>query len=142
MDIIQVNKFKYFTIIKNLHFEIFQQHRRLGLALDILKPKRQYFIIKIDNQIAGYYAIFENHKYDYIAVFGLKSKFQNQGYGHILMQTIIDNAPGTKLSLHVDTQNKKAYHLYENFGFTIKKELKKFYKNKHNAYFMTKQKDT
>lgn len=138
MEIIEINKFKYYKTIVNLHFEIFQQKRRLGYILDIINPNRHYFLITIDDEIAGYYAIFQKRKSEYIAVFGFKAKFRHQGYGHILMQTIIDANIKPKLTLHVDTQNKNALDLYQNFGFSIQKELKKFYKNKHNAYYMTK----
>ena len=138
MEIIEINKFKYYKTIVNLHFEIFQQKRRLGYILDIINPNRHYFLITIDDEIAGYYAIFQMRKSEYIAVFGFKEKFRHHGYGHILMQTIIDANTKPKLALHVDTQNKNALDLYQNFGFSIKKELKKFYKNKHSAYYMTK----
>lgn len=142
MNITEISKYKYFHTINDLHYDIFQQKRRADFFIDIFRPKRKYYLIMIDNQIAGYYAIFEHRKYNYIAIFGLKIQFQHRGFGNEIIQSIIDHNEKPSLTLHVDTQNKNALLLYKKYNFIIKKELKKFYKNKHSAYFMTKQKDT
>lgn len=142
MKTYEVSKSKYFKVINDLHYEIFQQKRKADFFIDIFRPKRIYYIIEINNEIAGYYAIFKHRKYNYVAVLGLKVQFQHRGFGKIILQSIINNNKKTNLTLHVDTQNANALLLYEEFGFKIKKELKRFYKNKHNAYYMTKLKDT
>lgn len=142
MNITEISKYKYFHTINDLHYDIFQQRRRADFFIDIFRPKRKYYLIMIDNQIAGYYAIFEHRKYNYIAILGLKIQFQHRGFGNKIIKSIIDHNEKPSLTLHVDTQNKNALSLYKKYNFIIKKELKKFYKNKHSAYYMTKQKDT
>lgn len=72
--------------------------------------------------------------------FLIKKKTQNKGYGsYLLTKTleIVRQINGIKkIVLNVNTKNKTAIKLYEEFNFRIIREIENYYRNQENAYLM------
>lgn len=69
----------------------------------------------------------------------IKPKYQNKGYGTLLLQRTIDEMVNKEgISLHVDIDNKDAIRLYRRFGFFIAYQVVKKVKNR-KFYCMTKK---
>ena len=75
----------------------------------------------------------------YIGSFALRSEYQNSGIGsHILGEIISDlKKQGVlRLELLVESDNPRAIHLYQKFGFEVEGKMRKLLKRSHEAQFV------
>lgn len=49
--------------------------------------------------------------------FGIEDKYQRQGHGRRMLETVIEHTPGLDLTLEVFADNTPALRLYESLGF-------------------------
>jgi RimJ/RimL family protein N-acetyltransferase len=110
-------------MIKNEHFRYFNER-----SIKSLNNHLATLLIKIKDINIGYAHLdFELDKV-WLGIYISKQK-RGQGFGKILMSLIIDEAKKLeikKIFLSVDTSNKKAINLYEQFNFnffTKKKDI-------------------
>ena len=108
-----------------------------------LKSKSNIMIAAfIDEDLAGNaeISIYKNHtKLKHRAVFGIsiKKKYWNKGIGNALLKELIEQATEigySQIELGVFSDNKKAQHLYEKYGFKPWGTIKNAYKLKDGTY--------
>ena len=101
---------------------------RQKISDSIASSTLNYFILKINNSVVGFYEVSvippEAEIYD-IAV---KEEFQGKGIGKLLLKHLIDFCKSKNVNtifLEVNNINNKAINLYKNFGFNVysKKKL-------------------
>ena len=73
--------------------------------------------------------------------FLIRRKYQNKGYGTILLNYVIQRIRKTQrikqIVLNVNTQNSSAIRLYERHNFRIIKKIENYYHNDESAYLMS-----
>ena len=77
-------------------------------------------VLERDTEIIGFFIVLLLFEEAQIAQLAVRSNYQNQGYGKMLLQEIIElakNAGCEKLTLEVRVSNKKAIELYQKQGF-------------------------
>lgn len=107
------------------HFRQFEYIKKL-----IEDPKSLFYTLEINNKIVGFIYGYEElkgflpfhkkRKYFYIENIIIGKRYQQKGYGKLLLQKIINDCKEKKYSdivLNVYTFNKKAISLYNSFGF-------------------------
>ncbi|MDH5403658.1 MAG: GNAT family N-acetyltransferase [Candidatus Heimdallarchaeota archaeon] len=75
----------------------------------------------------------------HIFTIAVKTEHQGQGYGSLLLQTLIEQSKRQKLRyivLEVNENNLNAVKLYRSFGFYSVKILEHYYNNLDNAILM------
>lgn len=98
-------------------------------------------VLKIDDEIIGYYDIwflFENVDLAFIAV---KKEYQHMGYGTLLMKDLIHRCleKGTEfINLEVRSDDQRAVGLYKKFGFEEVNVRKDYYEKNKDALCMVK----
>ncbi|MBC7409556.1 MAG: GNAT family N-acetyltransferase [Arcicella sp.] len=79
--------------------------------------KERFSIIEIQNKSIGYLEIEFYENYIFLANLMILQKFQNQGIGKIIMESLIKNHPN--IQLEVLKVNHKAKRFYEGFNFIV-----------------------
>lgn len=98
-------------------------------------------VLKINDEIIGYYDIwflFENVDLAFIAV---KKKYQHTGYGTLLMKDLIRKCLEKNIefiNLEVRKDDQRAVGLYKKFGFEEVNVRKDYYGKNKDALCMTK----
>lgn len=103
---------------------------RQKISDSIASSTLNYFILKINNSVVGFYEVSvippEAEIYD-IAV---KEEFQGKGFGKLLLKHLIDFCKSKNVNtifLEVNNINNKAINLYKNFGFNVYSKRKNYY---------------
>lgn len=103
---------------------------RQKISDSIASSTLNYFILKINNSVVGFYEVSvippEAEIYD-IAV---KEEFQGKGIGKLLLKHLIDFCKSKNVNtifLEVNNINNKAINLYKNFGFNVYSKRKNYY---------------
>ncbi|MFX0057298.1 MAG: ribosomal protein S18-alanine N-acetyltransferase [Candidatus Hodarchaeota archaeon] len=96
---------------------------------------------KISNKIIGFIiAIKDDEERINIVNFVVKKRFQELGYGSILLKEALEKIRKLKqiktIILNVKTSNKKAIDLYKKFDFRIVGKIEKYYSQNESAYLM------
>jgi ribosomal protein S18 acetylase RimI-like enzyme len=79
--------------------------------------------ILLDGQVIGWYHISQDMDFRYeLDSFFLKKEWRNQGIGSALLQKILEECDDA-VYLYVFQKNRRAVHLYEKYGFEIKRIL-------------------
>lgn len=101
------------------------------------------YVLEDDGYIVGYIGVWIMYEQSQITTIGVDPKYQRQGLGKTMMNTVIDiaNQQGCEtMSLEVRISNQKAIALYENLGFQIVSIRKDYYQDNHeDAYLMLKK---
>ena len=97
--------------------------------IENLNPNETIYIYKENNIIKGF--IHTQNGLDIIDLLNIivKSEFQNQGIGSILLKYIIDNKEDKKIMLEVRSKNINAIKLYQKYDFKIINIRKNYYKD-------------
>lgn len=97
--------------------------------IENLNPNETIYIYKENNIIKGF--IHTQNGLDIIDLLNIivKSEFQNQGIGSILLKYIIDNKQDKKIMLEVRSKNINAIKLYQKYDFKIINIRKNYYKD-------------
>lgn len=76
--------------------------------------------------------------------FGVKNKYQNQGFGKFILKNLIEYyffcKNSDKIYLETAENNYKAIHLYHSYGFKTYLVRKRYYNRIYNAYCMILEK--
>lgn len=105
-------------------------------------PSAEFIIAEIGNEIVGY-AIGEikNNSGKFICL-AVMPTWRQKGIGTNLVNFLLNflKKRGAKeIFLNVRTKNKIAIPFYQDIGFKILKETKKYYRNGDNAYLMERE---
>lgn len=97
--------------------------------IENLNPNETIYIYKENNNIKGF--IHTQNGLDIIDLLNIivKSEFQNQGIGSILLKYIIDNKQDKKIMLEVRSKNINAIKFYQKYDFKIINIRKNYYKD-------------
>ena len=97
--------------------------------IENLNPNETIYIYKENNINKGF--IHTQNGLDIIDLLNIivKSEFQNQGIGSILLKYIIDNKQDKKIMLEVRSKNINAIKLYQKYDFKIINIRKNYYKD-------------
>lgn len=91
-----------------------------------ISENAQIYGVLMNNEICGLCAIYLNNQVEgYITSFNIKRKYQNQGYGKLLMQHVMNEAKQQSyktITLEVDIDNYKAIAFYKKNSFKEKRE--------------------
>ena len=84
-------------------------------------PDADYYIVLIDNQLAGRIWIGRDHQQIRLLDIALLPEFQKRGIGTILLRRLIDEANQTNKFLRhmVFVLNNDAHRFYERLGFAV-----------------------
>ncbi len=108
------------------------------LANDVLS----YYVLEKDNHVIGFYELSIISPEAELFDIAVSKNFQGKGFGKILMQSVIETCKQSAINtifLEVNSINKKAICLYEQFGFKPYAERKNYYGENLNAILMKKQ---
>ncbi|GMH42654.1 hypothetical protein BSKO_10573 [Bryopsis sp. KO-2023] len=100
---------------------------------------KAFFARRIDtSEVAGYLVCTLNSDFVLITRVAVKASYRRKGLGLKLVLEAISHFHGkaTDACLHVETSNKAAIALYLRAGFTIRAELKDYYRFGSHAYTM------
>lgn len=103
--------------------------------IENLNPNETIYIYKENNINKGFIHI--QNGLDIIDLLNIivKSEYQNQGIGSVLLKYIIDNKQDKKIMLEVRSKNINAIKLYQKYDFKIINIRKNYYKD-DNAIIM------
>lgn len=100
------------------------------------------YVLEIDNNIIGYAGVHIIFEQSQITTIGISKKYQNKGYGKVLLNHLIDISKQEyceTISLEVRVSNESAINLYKNNGFETINIRKSYYvDNYEDAYLMMK----
>ena len=89
-------------------------------------PDRQVLVAEVDSRVVGSLVLHRrNRRMSHVGNIGMgvHDDYQDQGIGTALMEAVIDLADNwlnlKRVELSVYTDNARAIHLYEKFGFVI-----------------------
>lgn len=105
-----------------------------------LNPFAFYFVVEIEQKVHGYIGVWINKNAE-ILNFYVDKKYQNQGYGKMLLNFVLDLCKQCNvryISLEVRVSNHKAISLYEKHGFIQSYHRKAYYSNGEDAIVMIK----
>ncbi|AJI54308.1 GNAT family N-acetyltransferase [Francisella philomiragia] len=100
-----------------------------------INKQKYFFIVKIQNSLAGYILCFEYKKTIRVYSLAVSKNYQGQGIGKKLLEDILNNSD-KNISLEVNTNNLIAISLYQKLGFVINKQINNYYENGDSAYKM------
>ncbi len=105
-----------------------------SLFLKLVTPKNEEHII-------GYVILIKDNEFRFNLInFIIRKKYQNKGYGSLLMQETLNVVKKykeiNKMILNVKTTNLKAIKLYKKFGFEIIERIENYYRENESAYLM------
>lgn len=105
-----------------------------SLFLKLVTPKNEEHII-------GYVILIKDNEFRFNLInFIIRKKYQNKGYGSLLMQETLNIVKKykeiNKMILNVKTTNLKAIKLYKKFGFEIIERIENYYRENESAYLM------
>lgn len=138
-----------FTDLKHimiLEVELFKENAFTRQLMEDLLRHNTFFLKlvndKNDNKLIGFIIAIRD-KIDRINIinFLIDPKFQNKGYGALLLNNVIERIKKVeeikKIVLNVQVNNIAAIRLYEKFNFKRNpNELVNYYPSGENAYFM------
>lgn len=131
--------------VVNLEEELFSSSWSLSdFAYELLENDFSFnYVLEDDSCLIGYVGVWLMYEQAQITTIGVCSCYQRQGYGRLLMNTMIDLAMRhgcETMSLEVRVSNEKAIALYQSLGFTIEAIRKNYYQDNHeDAYLMMKR---
>ena len=133
MNIIEINLINQTLLedfIKKIDSDNFRYYKNRDLSC--LKNHFYTILLMINNISVGYGHIDYNHlDKKYFLGICILSNYQNNGYGNIIMNCLINKFNETfglsELFLTVDKNNIKAIKLYKKFNFNIYFETNDFY---------------
>ena len=135
-DLSEVNKLEQ-KVFKNDAFAKELIKKLIQNNTFFLKMKKSEF----KKKIIGFIIIVKDRQ-DRVNIvnFLINPKYQNNGFGAILLKHALDKIKELeaikKVVLNVKTNNEVAIKLYEKFNFKIDEEIEKYYRSKESAYFM------
>ena len=106
---------------------------------------RQGYILRNNEKTPLGYIIFGMTYYKQKNVFtiisiGVLNTYRGNGYGKLLLQTVLNKYSSREITLHVRATNKLAQALYNSLGFTIENsEENYYYQLNDDAYHMVKK---
>lgn len=97
--------------------------------IENLNPNETIYLYKENNINKGFIHI--QNGLDIIDLLNIivKSEYQNQGIGSVLLKYIIDNKQDKKIMLEVRSKNINAIKLYQKYDFKIINIRKNYYKD-------------
>ena len=97
--------------------------------IENLNPNETIYLYKENNINKGFIHI--QNGLDIIDLLNIivKSEYQNQGIGSVLLKYIIDNKEDKKIMLEVRSKNINAIKLYQKYDFKIINIRKNYYKD-------------
>lgn len=104
---------------------------------ELVNPLAKYFVLTINNQVAGYAGLWHIVDEGHITNIAIKKELQGQGLSNYLLKEIIDYKNKNNLSfltLEVRESNIIAQKLYEKYNFKKTGERKKYYENSETAF--------
>lgn len=123
--------------IINGEMEVFNKTLGTMLYSEISSTYGRYFLIEENDEFIGYIGL---RVLDQIEVmnFYILPKFQGMGYGDKLFKYVADFADKIKkeIILEVRKSNDKAIKLYEKYGLSQIRIIKKYYDGKEDAVVM------
>lgn len=134
-------------------FLYLQNNNKLVYVVNALENKILYSDIpnnknNLDHKnenLIGYAIIIEYQDFIELLRFGVKNKYQNQGFGKFLLKLIIEYyffyKNFNKIYLETAENNDKAIHLYQSYGFKTYLVRKRYYNHLYNAHCMMLDKE-
>lgn len=140
---------KDLTAISNLEHEVFTEDAFSKEVLEKLIHQNNIFYklekTGIKKILVGFVIVVKDRK-DRVNIinFVINPKYQNKGYGSLLLKNTIERIKKTeedinKIILNVKTNNSIAIKLYKKFNFRKIKRIENYYKSKQSAYLMEKE---
>ncbi|TFG00688.1 MAG: GNAT family N-acetyltransferase [Promethearchaeota archaeon] len=140
---------KDITEINNLEHQVFKED---AFSKDIFEKliHQNNMFYKLEKKgikkiLVGFVTVVKDRK-DRVNIinFVINPKYQNKGYGSLLLKYTIERIKKTeedikKIILNVKTNNSIAIKLYEKFNFRKIKRIEYYYKSKQSAYLMEKE---
>lgn len=114
------------------------------LINELSNPLAHYFVLDIDNFVAGYIGLWADLSCAQILNFYIHEDFRRKGYGTMLLNYGIDilySLGVNTISLEVRPSNFNALDLYENLGFEFSHIRKYYYNDGEDAHVLIKRKD-
>lgn len=141
---------KDLTAISNLEHEVFTEDAFSKEVLEKLIHQNTMFYklekTGIKKILVGFVIVVKDLKDGDLNIinFVINPKYQNKGYGSLLLKYTIKRIKKTeenikKIILNVKTNNSDAIKLYEKFNFRKIKRIENYYKSKESAYLMEKE---
>lgn len=99
------------------------------------------YVLYLDDELIGYYSLWEMFENTSIATIAVKDKYRNKGIGGILLSKIVEQSIEkgfTSIDLEVRKSNEPAIKLYKSYGFKVISVRKGYYSNGEDAYIMVK----
>jgi len=96
----------------------------------------QITVMRIDNELVGYYMCYGNHHEYYLESLAVAKKHRGKGYSKMLLDHFLNNNTADHYSLHVADGNFVALRLYEQNGFNIVGTEKNFYEDGSLAFVL------
>ena len=140
---------KNLTAICNLEHEVFKEDAFSKEVIEKLIHQNNFFYklekTGIKKILVGFVIVVKDRK-DRVNIinFVINPKYQNKGYGSLLLKYTIERIKKTeedikKIILNVKTNNSNAIKLYDKFNFRKIKRIENYYKSKESAYLMEKE---
>ncbi len=144
MDLEIYNMTEYdLNLLKDILIDEFDDFWTYDILKDELSnPNSEYFVAKLDNNIVGFAGIWKSVDDVHITDIVVKKFTRRSGIGSSLLQKLIQTATSENfksITLEVNENNLPAINLYSKYGFKKVGFRKKYYRNKDNAFIMTKE---
>ncbi len=144
MDLEIYNMTEYdLNLLKDILIDEFDDFWTYDILKDELSnPNSEYFVAKLDNNIVGFAGIWKSVDDVHITDIVVKKITRRSGIGSSLLQKLIQTAISENfksITLEVNENNLPAINLYSKYGFKKVGFRKKYYRNKDNAFIMTKE---
>ena len=131
------------NLLKDILIDEFDDFWTYDILKDELNnPNSEYFVAKLDNNIVGFAGIWKSVDDVHITDIVVKKVTRRSGIGSSLLQKLIQTATSENfksITLEVNENNLPAINLYSKYGFKKVGFRKKYYRNKDNAFIMTKE---
>lgn len=131
------------NLLKDILIDEFDDFWTYDILKDELNnPNSEYFVAKLDNNIVGFAGIWKSIDDVHITDIVVKKSTRRFGIGSSLLQKLIQTAISENfksITLEVNENNLPAINLYSKYGFKKVGFRKNYYRNKDNAFIMTKE---
>lgn len=102
----------------------------------VLNPFQYYYVLEKDEEIIGFIGAYINSDTCDVVSFYVVQEMQNQGYGKMLFNFLLDlceEMDVNLLTLEVRKSNKKAISIYEKFGLNPIYIRRRYYRDGEDA---------
>ena len=124
---------------QNRFERFYRKHSSEFIVAENRKRKSQN---QTERKIIGYIIGKKNKKSGNLISLAVAPQWRNKGVGNKLVKFLLNyfkKSGANSVFLNVRKSNKKAISFYEELGFKILKEVKKYYRNGEDAFLLTKR---